>query len=93
MKPVPLPPRKRPVPVFHPKTLDRQFAADPFDPRMHRDSPHREHTALGLLVEIWQWYRTHEADCGPAFRPIAGSIRELLQREAPEHVEFLETMQ
>lgn len=91
MKPVPLPPRKGP-PKYYPKTLALQFAADPFDRRMHAASLGRDHTPLGLLVEIWHWYRTHEAECGAAFRPIAGSIRELLQREAPEHLEFLERM-
>lgn len=84
--PAPLLPKRTPPPPR--LNLSREFAADPFDKRM-RDSRQR-HTPLGLCVEIWQWYRTHEAECGPAFAPIAASIRELIEREAPDHVEYLE---
>lgn len=80
-------------PRHYPRNLNTQFAADPLDRRMHAASPGREHTPLGLLVELWHWYQTHREECGPAFEPMAVSIEECLRREAPDAVEFLEKMQ
>lgn len=71
-------------PKHYPKNLDRYFAADPFDARMHQTGPTRDHTPLGLLIEIRHWYLEHEADCGPAFKPIINSIEDCLNRECPE---------
>lgn len=57
---------------------------------MHRDSPQREHTVLGLLVEIWAWVRTHP-DAVPAdLVPVFNSIDALLRREAAGDVKELE---
>lgn len=76
----------RPPPKHYPRTLDVQFAADPFDPRMHHGGPQREHTPLGLIVEAWAWMRQHEAEIPPAMLPMYRSFYELIQRDAPEHV-------
>jgi hypothetical protein len=81
-------------PLHRPKrllTLDYEFAADPFDPRMHRGSPNREHTVLGLLVEIWAWVQKHP-ECVPAdLVPVFNSIDSLLRREAAETIKELES--
>lgn len=83
----------RPPPRHIPRTLAKQFAADPFDRRMHAASAGREHTPLGLLVEIVHWYRTHQAECGPAFGPIVRSAEECLRREAPDALADLATLE
>jgi hypothetical protein len=79
-------------PRHYPRTLARQFASDPFDPRMHAATASRDHTPLGLLIEIHHWYQMHKAEIGPAFAPIAGSIEALLRTEAPDALAFLEKM-
>ena len=71
-----------------PRTLDKCFAADPFDKRMHRNSPKREHTPLGLCLESYWWYRTH--DIPPALVPVMNSTRELLERDCPDALAELE---
>lgn len=45
------------------------------------------HTSLGLLLEIWNWYRRHQISCGRAFYPIAESVRQHLLIECPKAVE------
>jgi len=80
-------------PVHRPRrlvTLDFEFAADPFDPRMHRDSPNREHTVLGLLIEIWAWVRNHPDSVPPELVPVFNSIDSLLRREAAADIKELE---
>lgn len=80
----------RSPPIFYPKNLDKQFASDPFDDRMHTAGSGRPHTSLGLLLEAWHWYITHKQACGVAFEPIANSIREHLHRECPDALQELE---
>lgn len=75
-------------PKHYPRTLDRCFAADVFDKRFRGFD--RNHTSLGLLVELWYWHRVHKDDCGPAIAPIIGSIEEHLRRECPDAIEELE---
>ena len=77
-------------PRIYPADLSKQFAADPFSDKMHNDGPQREHTPLGLLVEILHWYETNKADCGPAFQPIANSVRQLLEQECPKELKALQ---
>jgi len=77
-------------PKHYPRNLDLRFAADPFDIRMHRNSPNREHTALGLLVELFYWCRMN--DVPPAFAPMLNSVKACLSRECPDALAELERM-
>lgn len=84
-----LPPKHKPKsgpPTRQPKTLDKQFAADPFDANMREPGPKGAlvHTDLGLLVEVWHWYETHMISCGSAFEPVANSIFDHLNRKCPQ---------
>jgi hypothetical protein len=78
-------------PKHYPKNLDLRFGADPFDPRMHRNSSIREHTPLGLLFEVFLWCRAH--DVPPAFAPMLASIEACLQRECSDALTELEKWQ
>lgn len=79
-------------PKHYPKSLDRQFASDPFDPRMRRAAPSGEltFTALGLAVELWRWTRLHPDSVPPALAPVVADIETLLRLDAPDALEFLE---
>ena len=58
------------------KTLDRFFAADPFDPRFVRNSPGRELMPLGLIVNLW-W------ECKQIMRrECPDTLTELMNRES-----------
>jgi hypothetical protein len=59
---------------------------------MRTGSPLR-HTSLGLLMEIWRWYRQHPISCGRAFTPIAESIRQHLVIECPEAVKDVQRIE
>jgi hypothetical protein len=76
-------------PGYYPPNLDFQFAADVFDLRFVDRTAQRNLTPLGVLLNVWYWYEKHEKECGPAFKPIQASIRELLEREAPDQLEQL----
>lgn len=57
------------------KTLDRCFAADPFDLRFIRNSSGRELTPLGLVVNLW-W------ECEQIMRrECPDTLAELLEHE------------
>lgn len=76
-------------PPAHKPTLERSFAADPFDPRMHGNGATRDYTSLGLLVSVWHHIRTHPV---PDMMPVFNSIDIYLRREAPDAIVTLERM-
>ncbi len=76
-------------PGYYPPNLDFQFAADVFDPRFVDRTPQRKFTALGVCVNVWHWYQTHQDECGPAIQPLITTIYQLLERECPDQLEQL----
>ena len=77
------------APPAHKPTLERSFAADPFDPRMHKNNAGRDMTPLGLLLSIWNWGKF-----APGSIPLVvmNSIDALLRRECPKDIEELERL-
>jgi hypothetical protein len=82
------PPRYTPK---YPANLDLCFAANPFDERFIKDNAGRDLKPLGVLTNIWFWFKHNEAEVGPAFKPIAGAIRQVLMRECPDTLTELES--
>ena len=77
-------------PPVHKPTLERSFAADPFDPRMHGNRATRDYTSLGLLITIWHYVREHPNAVPADLMPVFNSIDIYLRREAPADIAELE---
>lgn len=78
-------------PVRYPRSVDNLWNGhDPFDGKHRNADAERSFTPLGCLLETYAWYWTHKSEIGPAFTPIASSIRKVLAREAAGHLTDIE---
>ena len=81
-------------PTRFPASLSGQWlGSNPFDDKHHNADPQRTFTPLGALLECYAWWTVHKAEIGPAFAPMAETIRQTLKRADPKALAELEARQ